>query len=156
MSGEHTWSHARAAGVRWSIMAALGVVGLLAGCFADSTGGGGSGSAGGSAERPYGSSSSGGAATQPLVVVDVDTGGTLVTTPGNGIGVYVEYQSGGHWRVSWTCDSSLTNLSCSLRRRRHRRDGDDREPRQRRSPGRRLALAGQPKADRGRDDHDDG
>jgi hypothetical protein len=114
MSGEHTWSHARAAGVRWSIMAALGVVGPLAGCVVDSTGGGSaSGSAGGSGSGgPYGSSSSGGAATQPLLV-DVDTGGTLVATPGNGIGVYVEYQSGGHWRVSWTCDSSLTNLSCS-------------------------------------------
>jgi hypothetical protein len=113
MSGEHTWSHARAAGVRGSIMAALGVVGLLAGCVVDSTGGGGSGSAGGSGSGgPYGSSSSGGAATQPLHV-RVDTGGTLVATPGNGIGVYVEYVTGGHWRVSWTCDSSLTNLSCS-------------------------------------------
>jgi hypothetical protein len=114
MSGEHTWSHARAAGVRWSIMAALGVVGLLAGCVVDSTGGTSSGSAGGSGSTgPYGStSSSGGAATQPLLV-DVDTGGTLVATPGNGIGVYVEYLTGGHWRVSWTCDSSLTNLSCS-------------------------------------------
>jgi hypothetical protein len=78
----------------------------------DSTGGSGSGGAGGSGSSgPYGTSSSG-AATQPLLV-QVDTGGTLVATPGNGIGVYVEYQSGGHWRVSWTCDSSLTNLSCS-------------------------------------------
>jgi hypothetical protein len=108
MSGEHTWSHARAAGVRWSIMAVLGVVGPLAGCVADSTSG--TSSSGGSG--PSGSSSSGGAATQPLLVY-VDTGGTLVATPGNGIGVYVEYQSGGHWRVSWTCDSALTNLSCS-------------------------------------------
>jgi hypothetical protein len=37
-----------------------------------------------------------------------------VTTPGNGIGVYIEYQSGGHWRVSWTCDTALTNLSCNF------------------------------------------
>jgi hypothetical protein len=50
---------------------------------------------------------------QPLHV-QVDTNATLVTTPGNGIGVYVEYESGGHWSVSWTCDSSLTNLSCNF------------------------------------------
>jgi hypothetical protein len=47
-------------------------------------------------------------------VVEVDTNGTLVTTPGNGIGVYVEYESGGHWNVSWTCDTALTGLSCNF------------------------------------------
>jgi hypothetical protein len=73
MSGEHTRSHARAAGVRGSIIAAVGVVGLLAGCVADSTG---SSSIGAAGSGPYGVSSSGGATTQPLLV-DVDTGGTL-------------------------------------------------------------------------------
>lgn len=114
MSGEHTRSHARDAGVRGPIIAALGVIGLLAGCVADSSSGGiTTSSAGGSG--PSGASSSGGSGggTTPLLV-DVDTGGTLVTTPGNGIGVYIEYQSGGHWRVSWTCDTALTSLSCSF------------------------------------------
>jgi hypothetical protein len=109
MSGEHTRSHARAAGVRGSIIAAAGVVGLLAGCVADSSSS--SGGVGGSG--PYGASSSGGGTTQ-LILVRVDTDATLVTTPGNGIGVYIEYQSGGHWRVSWTCDTALTNLSCNF------------------------------------------
>jgi hypothetical protein len=112
MSGEHTWRGAHAA-VRWSGIAMLCGVGLLAGCFADSTDrSGGSNGSGAS----YAMSSGGGATTQPPLVhvVDVDTGGTLVTTPGNGIGVYVEYQSGGHWSLSWTCDTALTNLSCSF------------------------------------------
>ncbi|HTB74978.1 MAG TPA: hypothetical protein VK762_17130 [Polyangiaceae bacterium] len=100
-------SSARDAGVRWSIVTALVGAGLLVGCVADSTSSS-SGSAGGG---PYGSSTS--QAAQPLLV-DVDTDATLVTTPGNGIGVYVEYQSGGHWRVSWTCDTALTNLSCNF------------------------------------------
>jgi hypothetical protein len=109
MSGENAWKFARAAGVRWSGVAMLVGAGSVAGCFADGTGGSSSsGSAG-----PYASSSSGGGATQPLLV-DVDTGGTLLTTPGNGIGVYVEYQTGGLWRVSWTCDTALTNLSCNF------------------------------------------
>jgi hypothetical protein len=84
----------------------LAAAGFLAGCVGDST----STSAGSSAGGGYGSSS--GAQVQPLIV-DVDTGGTLVTTPGNGIGVYVEYVTGGHWRVSWTCDTSLTSLPCA-------------------------------------------
>jgi hypothetical protein len=92
-------------------MAMLASAGFLAGCFADSSdsssGGGGAAPAG-----PY-ASSSGTSAAQPLLV-DVDTGGTLLTTPGNGIGVYVEYQAGGHWRISWTCDTSLTSLSCNF------------------------------------------
>ncbi|HEX4448243.1 MAG TPA: hypothetical protein VH044_15955 [Polyangiaceae bacterium] len=84
----------------------LAAAGFLVGCVADSTSTstGSSGSAGG-----YGSSTS--SEAQPLVV-DVDTGGTLVTTPGNGVGIYVEYQAGGHWRITWTCDTALTSLSC--------------------------------------------
>lgn len=112
MSGEHTRSHARAAGVRGSIIAMVGVVSILAGCVAGSSSSGGTSSAAGSG--PNGASSSGGGGTTQPLLVDVDTGGTLVTTPGNGIGVYVEYQSGGHWRVSWTCDTALTSLSCSF------------------------------------------
>jgi hypothetical protein len=114
MSGEQTWGdargRARAAGVRWSILSALVGAGLLAGCIADS--GESSTSSGAAGPGPYGTSSAAGP-TQPLLV-DVDTGATLVTTPGNGIGVYVEYRAGGHWRVSWTCDTVLTNLSCNF------------------------------------------
>jgi hypothetical protein len=111
MSGEHTWREARAV-VRWSSIAMLAGAGLLAGCFVGSTDHTSRGSAGGGPYATSSSSSGGGTQSQPLLV-DVDTGGTLVTTPGNGIGVYIEYVSGGHWSVSWTCDTALTSLSCS-------------------------------------------
>lgn len=111
MAGEHTWSRATAAGIRWSSVALLAGTGILAGCFAnssDSTGTGPSGGSGGAS-----ATSPAGAMTRPLLV-DVDTGGTLVTTAGNGIGVYVEYESGGLWSVSWTCDTVLTSLPCNF------------------------------------------
>lgn len=114
MSGEQTSLRERnflpAAAARWSTAAILAGAGLLAGCFADSTSTSSTGGGG-----PYGNSSSGsssGSGPAAPLLVDVDTGGTLVTTAGNGIGVYVEYQAGGLWRVSWTCDTLLTNLSC--------------------------------------------
>lgn len=108
MPGKHTWGGARSV-ARWSSVAMMAGAAFLAGCIANSTDHHGGGSGGGT----YASSSSGGADITPLVV-HVDTDGTLVTTPGNGIGVYVEYQTGGHWSVSWTCDTALTNLSCSF------------------------------------------
>lgn len=105
MPGDHALRYARAASA-----AAIATAALLGGCFSDatSTSGGSSGSAGGG---PVGSSSGGEA--QPLLV-DVDTNATLVTTPGQGIGVYLEYETGGHWRISWTCDTAITNLPCNF------------------------------------------
>jgi hypothetical protein len=88
---------------------ALIAAGFLAGCVADASSNSSPPSASGGTS---GTSSSGGQQTQPLVV-DVDTNATLVTTPGNGVGVYVEYEAGGQWRISWTCDTNLTGLSCS-------------------------------------------
>jgi hypothetical protein len=86
--------------------AALALTGFLAGCIADS-----------SESTVQGSPSSSGTAaaspTQPLLA-DVDTNATLVTTPGNGIGVYVEYEAGGHWKLSWTCDTAITSLTCNF------------------------------------------
>ncbi|MFT3764912.1 MAG: hypothetical protein QM820_05250 [Minicystis sp.] len=41
--------------------------------------------------------------TQPqLVAIDADA--TLQVTPGDGVGVFVEYTTGGHWNVFTTCD----------------------------------------------------
>jgi hypothetical protein len=73
-----------------------------------SSGGGGVSYAGGG---PAGSSA---ATSATPVVVLVDPNQTLESTPGKGIGVYVEYETGGHWRISWTCDTLLTNLSCNF------------------------------------------
>jgi hypothetical protein len=93
--------------------AALALAALGTGCFS-STSGSSSGSAGGSGGVSYGGSSSGaGAPAQPLLVV-VDTGQTLTAQGGQGVGVFTEYQQGGHWHVWWTCDTALTQLDCQF------------------------------------------
>ena len=88
--------------------AAAALAALLVGCIADSTPTSGSG--GGYAGPPP----SGSTTVSAPIIAEVDTNGTLVATPGQGIGVYVEYQAGGHWHVSWTCDTLLTNQSCDF------------------------------------------
>jgi hypothetical protein len=90
------------------------LVSLVAGCAVEDSSavGVGYGSAGG------GSSSSGGSATstsptQPMLVV-VDTNRTMSASPGDGVGVYTQYQTGGHWNVWWTCDTNKTALPCAF------------------------------------------
>lgn len=39
-----------------------------------------------------------------LVAIDADA--TLEASPGKGVGVFVEYATGGHWNVLTTCDSN--------------------------------------------------
>jgi hypothetical protein len=51
-----------------------------------------------------GSASTGSSGTPILVVVD--TNKTMTAAPGDGVGIFTEYSSGGHWYVWWTCDSS--------------------------------------------------
>src|ERR1700736_6314658 len=83
---------------------------LVGGCAvetsAPASGGGGTsgtaypgptGTAGGS-----GSSSGASAGVQPMLV-DVDPNRTMTAQPGQGVGVFTEYVTGGHWRVWWTC-----------------------------------------------------
>ena len=95
----------------------LGVVvsaGLLVGCAIDggSSSGGGYGYAGGSGSSSGGATSSSGG-TQPMLV-DVDPNRTMNASPGDGVGVFTQYQSGGHWNVWWTCDTNKTSQPCSF------------------------------------------
>ena len=97
---------------------ALGVgvsAGLLAGCAIDGgrSSGGGYGYAGGSGSSSGTPSSPTGAPTQPMLV-DVDPDRTMSADPGNGVGVFTQYQSGGHWNVWWTCDTNKTSQPCSF------------------------------------------
>lgn len=39
---------------------------------------------------------------------------TLDSVPGDGVGVFVEYAAGGHWRVSTTCDTNKSKLVCGF------------------------------------------
>lgn len=95
-------------------LAAAALAGVVVGCGSSDSGSGSAwangGYASGSSSGATGGSSSG--SGSGLLVVDIDPNATLVQTPGNGIGVYVEYETGGHWNVTWTCDTNLTGLSC--------------------------------------------
>jgi hypothetical protein len=51
--------------------------------------------------------------TTPLLV-EIDTGRTLNADPGQGVGIFVEYASGGKWHVWWTCDTKKTSSSCAF------------------------------------------
>lgn len=46
--------------------------------------------------------------------VPVDEGATMDATPGDGVGVFVEYQGEGDWRVWTTCDSNVTGYECAF------------------------------------------
>ncbi|HEX7665055.1 MAG TPA: hypothetical protein VF407_11105 [Polyangiaceae bacterium] len=48
------------------------------------------------------------------LLVDVDTDKTMTAPGGDGVGIFVEYQTGGKGHVSWTCDTNKTNLSCAF------------------------------------------
>jgi hypothetical protein len=89
----------------------------LVGCVVDETGSGSSG--GGYAGGGYGpsggstTSSSSGGGVQAMLV-DVDPNRTMSANPGDGVGVFTEYESGGHWHVWWTCDTNKTSLPCAF------------------------------------------
>ncbi len=83
---------------------------LATGCFMSSSSSSGT-SSGPASGGGYASSSGAGATGQPMLVV-VDTGQKLTADGGLGVGVFTEYQAGGHWHVWWTCDSAQTGLDC--------------------------------------------
>jgi hypothetical protein len=53
------------------------------------------------------------ASTTPMLV-EVDTDQTMTADPGEGVGVFVEYATGGKWHIWWTCDTALTNQACDF------------------------------------------
>jgi hypothetical protein len=81
----------------------------------------------GSGSDPYASGGSGSAGSTGVVATDgspsahpmnvsIDTNQTMNVAPGDGVGVFVEYDSGGNWNVWWTCDSRVdpTNTACGF------------------------------------------
>ena len=48
------------------------------------------------------------------ILVKVDPNVTMTATGGQGVGVFNEYKTGGHWHVWWTCDTSRTNQPCAF------------------------------------------
>ncbi len=49
----------------------------------------------------------------PIYRAAIDADATMTDIiPGQGVGMMIEYSSGGTWHVKFTCDTSITNLSC--------------------------------------------
>ncbi len=66
---------------------------------------------------PGGSSSpppTGGLSSTSPLLVTVDTDQTMTAEPGDGVGVFVEYATGGKWTIWWTCDTKRTQQSCNF------------------------------------------
>ena len=105
----------------WSVVGTLGasvaMAAFVTGCIVDTSSGsgGGGGYASGSSSGGSGtaSGSGSGGSVQPMLV-DVDPNQTMNATAGDGVGVFVEYKTGGHWIVWWTCDTNKTGESCSF------------------------------------------
>lgn len=49
-----------------------------------------------------------------VAVVSIDEGAQMEAAPGEGVGVFVEYQGSGAWRVWTTCDTDLTGYNCDF------------------------------------------
>jgi hypothetical protein len=104
-----------ASSVIGTLGAGVAMAALITGCIIDSSqSGGGSGYAGGGASGTGSSSgSSSGGTVQPMLV-DVDPNQTMNAAPGDGVGVFVQYKTGGHWNVWWTCDTNKTGETCAF------------------------------------------
>lgn len=59
---------------------------------------------------------------QPLVVL-IDSDRTMTAQGGEGVGVFVEYASGGKWHLFWTCDTAITGQACQFLIRATAKDG---------------------------------
>ncbi len=80
---------------------------------------GGGGPDGGEGTDGGGSFGDGAPSAMPLLV-KIDPNATLMQSPGQGVGVFVQYDAtsasdpGGHWYVWWTCDTSMSNEPCDF------------------------------------------
>lgn len=48
------------------------------------------------------------------MLVEVDADQTMDAVGGEGVGVFIEYATGGHWHIWWTCDTKQTRQSCEF------------------------------------------
>jgi hypothetical protein len=49
----------------------------------------------------------------PILVV-LDTDQVMNADPGQGVGIFTEYFTGGRWHVWWTCDTALSKQTCDV------------------------------------------
>jgi hypothetical protein len=56
-----------------------------------------------------------GGSTKPSpepMLAHVDDNMKLNASPGQGVGVFTQYETGGQWNIWWTCDTSITSENC--------------------------------------------
>lgn len=53
------------------------------------------------------------AGVDPLVI-EIDPDRTMSAEGGQGVGVFVEYATGGSWHVFWTCDTAISGQPCQF------------------------------------------
>jgi hypothetical protein len=58
--------------------------------------------------------SSGGNVDEEPQPVSIDTGSSVDATPGEGVGLFVEYAEGGLWRIWVSCDTVYSGHSCAF------------------------------------------
>ena len=56
-------------------------------------------------------------------VVEIEPDRTMTAEGGEGVGVFVEYSTGGKWYVYWTCDTALSGQPCQFLLRMTATDG---------------------------------
>jgi hypothetical protein len=100
--------------------AILAIVALGSACFvrsepsSGSSGGGSTGPA-----DPVGGNTGGtGGDTTPSntspILVAIDNDKVMSAKPGEGVGIFTEYGSGGRWHVWWSCDTTVTAQPCTF------------------------------------------
>jgi hypothetical protein len=52
--------------------------------------------------------------TPAIAELAIDPGAAMSSDPGNGVGLFVQYDQGGHWNLFTTCDTAITGASCSF------------------------------------------
>lgn len=50
----------------------------------------------------------------PPMLVHLDADRTMSAKGGDGVGIFVEYKTGGHWRVWLACDTNITGDACQM------------------------------------------
>ncbi len=51
--------------------------------------------------------------SEPMQVV-IDTDQVMNADPGQGVGIFTEYATGGHFRIWWTCDTLKSGQACDV------------------------------------------
>jgi hypothetical protein len=70
----------------------------VAGCWYDSS----------TSRSPNGTTPATPTPSSPPPRVSIDANRTLHASPGQGVGLFITYSSGGNWKLEWTCDTNVS------------------------------------------------